>query len=889
MKIKTTMPSVRSVFLTGVSFLGLTVGAGAQEPGRYFNIPDQAAASAIPEFARSADVQIIVSADDIEGKRVHGLRGTYPVREALNRLMDGTNIRVQKDDGKTIVLGNGGAEKNVQLAQAAPPPDSATVETVVVTASKRAEDLQNTSMSVQAVTSKQLKDLTVNNFQDYVKYLPSVSFLNHSGLAGGIGGNMVYMRGISDGNISPGGPMPTVGTYLDDLPITDIGGTLNVHIYDVARMEVLPGPQGTLYGASSEAGTLKIVTNQPDTSGFSGSVNIQGNTVAHGGQGFLTEGYLNIPLNDSMAIRLVAFDEMDAGYIDNTPASRTYATSKQTTTNAAYARDDFNTSHTIGGRAALKIDLDDTWTLTPSIMAQTTRGQGTSTYQPSVGYLKVNRFSPDTQHDEWVQSALTITGKIADLDVTYAASHFERSAQAQSDYTDYSIFYDALFGSGAGWTDNSGHVIGVPTNSFQSRYGYSKTSNEFRLASPSTDRLRFIGGLFYENQTNNAMAQQNIANYATAKSVIGYPTAYFLTDQHRTANDAAIFGEVSYDITDKLTLLGGLRVYDYHNTLLGYYGYTTTPFGTAGSKCLYASNYKGVPCITTSQAANGEGETHKINLTYKIDDDALTYLTYSTGFRPGGTNRVNTFAPYNADTLANYEAGWKTSWLGHSLVWNGAVYYEDWSNFQFSYRTPNGFYVYQNAPSAAVYGVETNLDWTPTSDLTISGGGTYNYSSITQDFCGTDAALKIIQNCTGQPIQIRKGTLLPFTPRIKGNVTARYTFDLMGLDAHLQGSLLYRGPITNYLTASDVAGATAAGVYKSGSYTTADLSFGVEQGSRLLELFVKNLFDTHGNLGVQAPCPVAYCGLKTIPGAPQAVYQTPLQPLTIGIKLEQNF
>jgi outer membrane receptor protein involved in Fe transport len=888
MKIKTTMPSVRSAFLTGVSFLGLTVGASAQEPGRYFNIPDQAAASAIPEFARSADVQIIVSADDIEGKRVHGLRGTYPVREALNRMMDGTNIRVQNDDGKTIVLGNGDAKKNVQLAQAASP-DAVTVETVVVTASKRAEDIQNTPMSVQAVTNKQLGERTVNNFQDYVKFLPAVSFQANNGLQGGGSSNIIYMRGISDGSYSGGGPLPSVGTYLDEQPISDIGGTLNVHIYDIARLEVLPGPQGTLYGASSESGTLKIVTNQPSTDGFSGSVNLQANTIDHGGQGYVGEGYLNIPLNEKMAIRLVAFDEYDAGYIDNVPASRTFASSKQTATNAGLVQNDFNNSRTYGGRAALKIDLDEDWTVTPSVMAQATRGHGINAYEPGIGFLQVARFTPDSQHDEWVQSSLTVTGKIADLDVTYSGAHFERSTVVHTDYTDYSVFYDALYGSAAGYTDNSGKIVGTPLLPVTAHIGYTKTSNELRIASPQSDRFRFIAGLFQETLTNNILEPYVVQNLADAKSVQGFANATFLIDTHRSDNDAALFGEATYDLTDHISVLAGLRLYDYHNIQRGYYSFRTSAFGTPGSKCSSAIMFKGAPCTTYDKTANGEGETHKLNVTYKFDDDALVYATYSTGFRAGGINRNPAFGAYDADNLSNYELGWKTGWLGHSILWNGSLYYEDWSNFQFAFHGPQGISIYQNAPSAAVYGLETSLDYAVTNNLTLTGGANYNYARITQDFCGVNATtLQPIQNCAGIPIQVRAGTPLVFTPRFKGSLSARYTFDLGGWAAHIQASGQYRGPISNYITTSDIASAGTSN-NKLGDFATADLSFGVANEGRRIEIFSKNLFNSHGSLGSAASCVINVCGVSTVPNTPPAVYRTPLQPLTIGVKVEQDF
>src|SRR5262249_29252966 len=151
--------------------------------------------------------------------------------------------------------------------------------------------------------TKKLDQLNVTEFQDYVKFLPSVSFQTE-----GPNQTSIYFRGVASGeNANHSGPLPSVGVYLDEQPITTIGGTLDVHIYDVARVEALAGPQGTLYGASSEAGTLRIITNQPSTAGFSAGVDVQGNTVAHGGEGYVAEGFVNIPLASNAAIRLVGF------------------------------------------------------------------------------------------------------------------------------------------------------------------------------------------------------------------------------------------------------------------------------------------------------------------------------------------------------------------------------------------------------------------------------------------------------------------------------------------------------------------------------------------------------------------------------------------------------
>ena len=219
---------------------------------------------------------------------------------------------------------------------------------IIVTAQKREESLQNVPISVQAMGTQKLEQLNISDFNDYTKLLPSVAFQTIVP-----GATTVYIRGVAsggDGNHS--GSLPSVGFYLDEQPITTIGGTLDVHIYDIARIEALSGPQGTLYGASSEAGTVRIITNKPSTAGFEGGFDVEGNTVRKGGQGGKVEGFVNVPLNDWIALRAVGFYQHDAGYIDNIPGTRTFI-GGLSISNPGLVEKDYNDVDTYGGRLAL--------------------------------------------------------------------------------------------------------------------------------------------------------------------------------------------------------------------------------------------------------------------------------------------------------------------------------------------------------------------------------------------------------------------------------------------------------------------------------------------------------------------------------------------------------
>ena len=193
------------------------------------------------------------------------------------------------------------------------------LQEVIVTAEKRTENLQDVPVSITALGTERLEQLNVQNFNDYVKYLPSVAYQS-----GGPGFAKIYMRGVASGdNANHSGPLPSVGVYLDEQPVTTIQGPLDIHIYDIERVEALAGPQGTLYGASSEAGTLRIITNKPDPSGFKAGYDLTGNAV-RGEGGYIAEGFVNIPLSANAAIRLVGWAERDGGYIDNVPGTAVF-------------------------------------------------------------------------------------------------------------------------------------------------------------------------------------------------------------------------------------------------------------------------------------------------------------------------------------------------------------------------------------------------------------------------------------------------------------------------------------------------------------------------------------------------------------------------------------
>ncbi len=809
------------------------------------------------------------------------------------------------------------------------------LDEIVVTAQKKSENLQNVPISIDVFDAKKLDQLNIVSLDDYVKYSPSVSYVRGQGQGGNgqPGTSHIYIRGVvsgGDGNHS--GSQPSVGTYLDEQPVTTIDGTVDVHLYDIQRVEVLEGPQGTLYGASSESGTIRIITNKPDASKFSAGYDVQGNKVGHGGTGWEIEGFVNIPLSPVAAIRLVGWDEHDAGYISNVAGTnaaacivngvRTFPTwsgqSASATTcpavgvigagaisNAAYVKSNYNTVDTRGARAALKLDLGDHWTVLPTIMGQNLTTQGFFGYDPAVGDLQVAHFGPESSNDSFVQTALTVEGKYSNFDLTYAGAYMKRTTHSIADYSDYSEFYDRLYGSGANWAGNNGKPID-PQQLVIDRGYFEKWSHELRLQSPQDEPLRGIVGVFIQRQLHDIFQQYTMPGYgfnnpygslavggnpnglAQSLSIPALANTIWLTSEQRVDQDQAIFAQGTWDITQSLSLNGGLRYYKYDNTLEGFFGYSANydaalKSTTGAASCFGPASTEDAPCQNFNQRVTGTGTVPRLNLTYKFDADKLAYFTYSKGFRPGGVNRVSGQAPYQADTLVNYELGWKTQWFDHRLRWNGAAFWENWKNFQFSFLVPPSINVIANGGTARIRGIENDLEFAATSALTLSANFTVLDPVLTQDYCGTSGVTSCASQVTTEnygpnltgPLA-PSGTTLPVTPKFKGNLVARYNFgEVANWNTFGQLSYVYQSSVRPLL---QVDRANVVGIQP--AYGMFDLAVGAHDERSTVQFVITNVSDERAQLTRFA---------QINPLNDNQIYVIPAQPRTFAIKFGQKF
>jgi iron complex outermembrane receptor protein len=798
---------------------------------------------------------------------------------------------------------------------------------IIITATKREENLQNVPISVQVLGARKLDQLNISNFEQYTKQLPSVTFQNF----GAPGFTVVYMRGIAtggDGHHS--GSLPSVGSYLDEQPITTIGGTLDVHIYDIARIESLAGPQGTLFGASSQAGTIRIITNKPELGVTTGRVDGEINKVAHGGVGGKLEGMINIPIADHIAFRAIAFWQRDAGYIDNIFGERTYLAPDPADNihfdNSRFVKDNFNDVVTYGGRAALKIDLDENWTVTPTFMYQKAKTRGVFWMDEDQGDLETVRFQPELAKDRFWQAALTVEGKIANFDVTYAGAYMNRPRFASSDYTDYTDAYNQYyidyynnyvdaygyapyFCTGPGilgcnrYVDNNGNIINPRQHIVGTDY-FKKMSHELRIASPSDKPIRALVGAFYQVQKNHIYQNYLVENLATDLSVTGYPGTLWLTNQRREDKDWAIFGEANWDITRTVTLTGGIRFYKFDNTLFGFAGFGSgNPLvGGIGShtgedRCLTINGLEAfrdptsplatgnvglnIPCFNVANVnSNGEavprrskgsGHIHRLNAQWKPQENLMFYATWSKGFRPGGINRQPETPGYSPDFLTNYEVGWKSTFLGNRLRWNGAIYHQKWEDLQFSFLGPNSLTIVQNGRNAKVSGIETDINY-QSGGLSLSAAGAYTHAKTSGNICHAAIVVDPSPDCTGLDsrgnpdfIVTPSGTRLPITPKFKGSATARYTWPMWSGKAHVQGVIAYQGSAPSDLdpTQNELIGKIRAS-------TTVDLFTGYDFGNYTFELFSTNVFDKRNELSRLVVCSIC-TQVKIIPGRPRTI------------------
>jgi outer membrane receptor protein involved in Fe transport len=535
-------------------------------------------------------------------------------------------------------------------------------------------------------------------------------------------------------------------------------------------------------------------------------------------------------------------------------------------------------------------------------------GDDLSSFAP--GKYAVKHFRAEYANDKWYQAGLTIEGKIGNFDLTYSGNYLHRDVDASSDYSDYAYWYDNLYTTGyfaSLFVNNAGQRVD-PSASYTNNDGYSKLSHELRISSPQENRLRGQIGLFYQKQKHDFQeAFGNIPGLANIYLMNQdepngkqFPGVVYLNSMDREDTDKAIFGSLAYDLTDKIELSVGTRFFKPEVTVKGFFGFglgynpARAPTGTepgaianGGSgafssfgqgwsrngewRCKSQVSYRKAPCQNVDKGIAESNHINRVNLRYKATDDAMMYVTWSEGYRPGGINRNPFAGDYKSDFLTNYEFGWKTEWLNNRLQINGALFLQKWDNFQIGFQGANGITQVANGPSAEVKGLEVQLTWMATDNLLLSSSTAFYKSKLKNDYSNFDAAGNVVG------VNAPSGTALPITPKFKGSLVARYKFNIGEYEGHVQGAFAHSGSAASRLNLAD-----NARVGNIEPNTTLDLSTGVDKGPYSLELYVQNMTNETASLYKTAQCTDQVCG-----GVQS--YGVRPHPRTIGIKFNQKF
>ncbi len=577
----------------------------------------------------------------------------------------------------------------------------AQIETIQITATKRTESIQDVPVSVSALNGEALEVLGIESFSDYVEFLPNVIFQGT-----GPGQNEIYIRGAatSQTNIAVSSVQalqPSVAFYLDEQPVSMQGRNLDVYAADMERVEVLPGPQGTLFGASSQSGTVRMISKKPDHSGFAAGLDVNIGSTKGGEMSNSVEAFMNFTPTDELALRVVAYNDKQGGWIDNIlnkPGEGGYTGSAvvidrisggvlsdpQNTPvvppkNDSLVEDDTNDAIYAGVRFGMSYLINEDWSLLVQHTAQSLETEGVFAYDPNLeGESSVNRFIPEDNDDEFGLTTWTLEGRLDKLEVVYTGGYLDREISSTIDYTGYTnggLFaayyvcnhYEAATPADERCVD--------PTKYYKEQTDTSRVTHELRFNTDADNAWRVTAGIFYDDQELATVGKFQIANTElgfftdlgrTLKGTEGINTnggpfeseVSFVNDVTHTIEQIAVFGQAEYDITDKLTATLGARWYQIDDT---FKGSTTTvdvsrrirAFGTLDAAELTAvgedpasiqeaisSGQLDVSLLGSDGTLTVDDTIFKASLDYKMNDDILLFTTYSEGFRPPVTNRV---------------------------------------------------------------------------------------------------------------------------------------------------------------------------------------------------------------------------------------------------------
>ncbi len=575
--------------------------------------------------------------------------------------------------------------QETENGRSAPPTSVTVLEEIVVTARRREEGLQDSPVAVTALSQRYLAQTGARTFEDFAVSVPGLSFVGNNSPE-----NKIVLRGVSTGVITRD-EGSVIGLYIDDVPVGSRRFNPDLRLYDIERIEVLRGPQGTLFGEGSIGGTLRLVPNKPDLQDFSGVLEASGSKT-HSGAGdgnYELAATLNTPIiEDRFGIRLVGYYVDESGFVDNVILNRK----------------DVNQSTTEGQRLIARFKKDERTLITASIIHQETEISGKAQYDPGLGDLLQARNFEEALGDDFTLANLTLSLKFDAVTLDSSSAFFDRSV---INFRDISPL---LPGGALAFLDD--------LTEFES------VVQEFRLTSNRglfNDRLDWLLGAYYRD--DEEFFRQDSQSVALGGDILD-------SDNFLDRKQIAVFGEIDWRLTGKLTASAGLRWFDIDQD------------GRNVNAGLLNSLAPGVITVTNTNSSE-DGINPKFRLSYTATDDVLLYTVASRGFREGGPTGqgvpvdpvTGVAAPtqFDSDSLWNYEFGFKTGWLENRVVLNGAVFYIDWQDIQTTSLRSDGHTFSVNAGDARSKGAEIELRAVPVAGLELFVTASYVNSELTED------------------------------------------------------------------------------------------------------------------------------------------------------------
>jgi outer membrane receptor protein involved in Fe transport len=703
--------------------------------------------------------------------------------------------------------------------------DASTLNEVVVYATKRSEKLQDVPVSETVVDPSQLVEQNLTQARDYLTRVPGVAIQE-----GNTGTEQIVIRGISTGT----GGNPLVGITLDDVPFgsstfAGLGSTLipDLDPGDLSQIEVLRGPQGTLYGASAMGGLIKYETSDPNLHTTGGRVEVDGSTTEHGGQGYGVRGSFSGPLvSDTLGVTLSAFRREDPGFIDDPVQHRT----------------DVNSTFSEGGRVALLWDATDQFKVHLSALQQ-------DKYAGASSMVDVNENGVPLYGD-YDQVRLPGTDGYTSIVRFYDAKlDYDFGPVTLSSITGYiNNYYNGIWDSTDQFQGLGEAIYGISDLGwrFQNLVENQKLSEELRLANTSQGPLKFLGGIFYTHE--DSQLYQNIDPANPTTGVIDTVLPVMLHSQIPTTyRESALFGDVTYAFTSQFDLQVGGRWSHIDQT--------------------YEENDVGILASPATGGSNDSPFTYMVAPTFHLSTQTMIYARVSTGYRAGGPNpSVGAGIPltYAPDRTVNYELGLKSEFMDHRLSVDASVFRINWHDIQVAEVDPvSGSTYFANAGTAHSQGLEAAVQYIPVEGLKISANGSYTEAVL-------DSGLP-----TDADSVAPSGSRLPYSPRWSGTLAADYE---RALTEQVRG---FAGATVMYVgdRLGDFQSTLDAPRYDMPDYYELDLRLGARFDSWAGTLYARNLTDQRGVVGVR--------NLTSSPSGPYSIAL--IQPMTIGISLTRKF